>query len=157
MKNTTFLTLSQAAKQTGKSKSVISKALKDGTLSYNEKDSAGYKIDPAELFRVFPESVLEREENGTKERLRTPKNDNENGALEKEVEMLREQLAREKELNRDLSRRLDESDAERRENTIKFAALLTDQSENRNTGAVDRFKKFLWGNPPQKPDKVPTG
>ena len=58
----TYFTLSQAAKETGKSKSVISKALKDGTMSHIEKDDSGYKIDPAELFRVFSQNpVLERE------------------------------------------------------------------------------------------------
>jgi hypothetical protein len=51
--NSIYLSLSQAAEETGKSKSVISKALHTGRLSYVEKDEMGYKIDPAELFRVF--------------------------------------------------------------------------------------------------------
>jgi len=46
--------LGQAAKEAGVAKSTISKALSSGKLSYAEKSSAGYKIDPAELFRVFP-------------------------------------------------------------------------------------------------------
>jgi len=49
-----YLTLSQAAKETGKSKGTLSKALKTGKISYVEKTDAGYKIDPAELFRVYP-------------------------------------------------------------------------------------------------------
>lgn len=49
----TYLSLSQAAKQTRKSKGTIYNALKSGKLSYVEKTSNGYKIDPAELFRVF--------------------------------------------------------------------------------------------------------
>ena len=48
------LTLNQAAKECGRAKSTISKALKSGKLSYVEKTDAGYRIDPAELFRVFP-------------------------------------------------------------------------------------------------------
>lgn len=48
-----FLTLGQAAKQVGKSKGTISHAIKTGRLSVYEKTEGGYKIDPAELFRVF--------------------------------------------------------------------------------------------------------
>lgn len=53
-------TLGQAAKATGISKTTISKALKSGRLSYVEKSSAGYKIDPAELDRVWPVTPLEQ-------------------------------------------------------------------------------------------------
>lgn len=55
----TYLTLGQASKETGISKPTLSKALKSGRLSYVEKTSAGYKIDPAELFRVFPKQPQE--------------------------------------------------------------------------------------------------
>ena len=83
-----YLSLGQAAKETGKSKSVISKALESGKLSYLEKTNAGYKIDPAELFRVFPRTL----ENGKKERLETHKDDLENTFLRRENELLRQQL-----------------------------------------------------------------
>lgn len=46
-------TLGTAAKVTGKSKTSILRALKSGRLSYVEKTADGYKIDPAELQRVF--------------------------------------------------------------------------------------------------------
>jgi len=49
-----YLSLGQAAKEAGVAKSTISKALSSGKLSYREKNSEGYKIDPAELFRVYP-------------------------------------------------------------------------------------------------------
>jgi hypothetical protein len=52
-----FLTLGQAAKEAGVAKSTISKALASGKLSYREKNSDGYKIDPAELFRVYPKQT----------------------------------------------------------------------------------------------------
>lgn len=51
-----YLSLGQAAKATGKSKSTISKALNSGKISYVSKDSSGFKIDPAELFRVYPKN-----------------------------------------------------------------------------------------------------
>ncbi len=52
-----YFSLGQAAKEAGVAKSTISKALSSGKLSYTEKNSAGYKIDPAELFRVFPKTA----------------------------------------------------------------------------------------------------
>lgn len=52
-----FLTLGQAAKATGKSKTAISNAIKSGRLSAIEKGPNGYKIDPAELNRVYPVTV----------------------------------------------------------------------------------------------------
>lgn len=51
-----YFSLGQAAKEAGVAKSTISKALSSGKLSYTERSTAGYKIDPAELFRVFPRS-----------------------------------------------------------------------------------------------------
>ena len=52
-----YLSLGQAAKEAGVAKSTISKALSSGKLSYREKNSEGYKIDPAELFRVYPRTT----------------------------------------------------------------------------------------------------
>lgn len=52
-----YFSLGQAAKEAGVAKSTISKALSSGKLSYAEKGTAGYKIDPAELFRVFPKTA----------------------------------------------------------------------------------------------------
>lgn len=48
-----MLTLGQAAKQTGLSKSTISRAISSGKLSAVSRDRGGYSIDPSELFRVF--------------------------------------------------------------------------------------------------------
>lgn len=55
----TYLSLGEAAKAAGVAKGTISKALKSGKLSYVEKTTAGYQIDPAELFRAFPEKQTE--------------------------------------------------------------------------------------------------
>lgn len=97
-KNGHFLSLSEASKQTGKSKSVISKALNNGDLSYVSKDASGYKIDPSELFRVFPSNnentVLEQE----KEQLETPIQNIENALKIKELELKLEAMEREKDL-----------------------------------------------------------
>lgn len=83
------LTLGQAAKETGLSKATISKSLKNGRLSYVAKTAAGYEIDPAELFRVFPPKPTETV---SSERLETPQETG-SEADRREIQLLREQLA----------------------------------------------------------------
>jgi len=46
--------LSEAAKATGKNKTTIQRAIKNGKISAAKGDSGSYEIDPAELHRVFP-------------------------------------------------------------------------------------------------------
>ena len=82
------LTLGEAAKATGKAKSTISKALKSGKLSHEGKTSAGYQINAAELFRVFPKP----QENTPIERLETPEETPSNALLEQELKHLRDKL-----------------------------------------------------------------
>ena len=130
-----YLSLGQSAKETGKSKSVISNALRSGRLSGRRNDKGEWEIDPAELFRVFPK------QNGTerqKERNRTLENPEQNPLLEQEIQHLREQLNRERELNRDLSRRLDQETEERRMTQAKLTALLTDQREKGERSGKER-------------------
>jgi hypothetical protein len=88
--NVAYLSLGQAAKEAGVSKATISKTLKNGRLSYVAKTTAGYEIDPAELFRVFPKKPL-----GTvsSERSQTPEETAESASLAVEVRFLRERLA----------------------------------------------------------------
>lgn len=97
MKNTIFLTLNQAAKETGRSKSTIFKALSSGKLSYVEKTPAGYKIDPSELFRAFPMDGKVNTMNTESEQSRTVENTLENDFLRRENELLRQQIERERE------------------------------------------------------------
>lgn len=49
----TFLTLGQAAKETGKQKSTILGAIRGGRLSATRDEKKQWQIDPAELFRVY--------------------------------------------------------------------------------------------------------
>lgn len=50
-------TLGEAAKATGKSKATISKAIKNGRISASKDESGTFRIDPAELHRVYPVAV----------------------------------------------------------------------------------------------------
>ena len=47
-------TLGQAAKATGKAKSTLQRAIKNGRISANRDSNGTYKIDPSELHRVYP-------------------------------------------------------------------------------------------------------
>lgn len=50
-----MFTLGSAARETSLSKSAISRAIKSGRLSATRDDKGQYQIDPAELFRVYPQ------------------------------------------------------------------------------------------------------
>ena len=131
------LSLGQAAKETGKSKSVISNALNSGRLSGKRNDKGGWEIDPSELFRVFTKQNAkepEKEQNGT------PENPIQNTLLEQKIRHLREQLDRERELNRDLIRRLDAENEERR----KLTMLLTDQRATATQKAAEGRLARAW-------------
>jgi len=98
-KDINYLTLGQAAKATGRSKSTIFKAIKNGALSYVEKTPAGYKLNPEEVFMVFPANDLDSSQ-GERSRtfdVSTKKHSTENEYLRRENELLREQLERERE------------------------------------------------------------
>jgi hypothetical protein len=60
-----MLTLGQAAKETGLSKTAIARAIKSGRLSGTKSESGEYQIDPAELFRVYAVTGNRRPEHGT--------------------------------------------------------------------------------------------
>ena len=98
MRNPHLLTAGQASKEANVSKTTISKALKSGRLSYVEKTSNGYKIDPAELFRVFPKlSSLQLPVNTSEPQdnhVKIAKLEAEQEALQKEINDLRHSLNR---------------------------------------------------------------
>ena len=91
-------TAGQAAKATGKSIPTITRAIKKGTISAERTSSGGYLIDPAELHRVFPFQAPDRSADRFPEPQPTtlgnhPTTTIDRG-LEREVELLREMLAK---------------------------------------------------------------
>ena len=126
------LSLGQAAKTAGRSKGTLSKALNSGTLSGIKAESGRWRIDPAELSRWMQANPFRNRSENRKE---TP----ESGAVD-EAGILRDQmerLAAERDRERgllldqieDLRRRLDGSEAERRQ---------------LNTVLTDRRRRGLW-------------
>ena len=53
--------LSEAAKATGKNKTTIQRAIKNGKISAAKGDSGSYEIEPSELHRVFPPVAAQRD------------------------------------------------------------------------------------------------
>lgn len=54
------LSLRNAAKEAGVSKSTVLRAIQGGRLSAARTDDGGYDIDPSELFRVYPPQPEQR-------------------------------------------------------------------------------------------------
>lgn len=82
-------TLGEAAKATGKSKATLSKAIKSGRLSALKDETGTFRIDPAELHRVYPATPQG-------EQKETPVNTLETGdyrALQARLEATEERLA----------------------------------------------------------------
>ncbi len=82
-----MLSLGEAARHAGVSKTTIHRSIKSGRLSAQRNDDGSYSIDPAEVFRVFPAS--KRSETVTTEQTVTP---SEPGISALEVALLRERV-----------------------------------------------------------------
>lgn len=123
------LSLSQAAKLTGKSKSTINRAIKTGKLSAIRHEDGSYSIDPAELSRTF---IMEPEE-GSKRRDAEP---DQNRFLER-IEALEIMLNREREISADLK---EDRDRWRQQAT----ALLTDQRPPTPQARPERPARRRW-------------
>jgi excisionase family DNA binding protein len=118
------LSLSQAAKLTGKSKSTINRAIKAGKLSAIRHEDGTYSIDPSELARAFDVGPLE----GAKRRDAEP----EGTLLLERIAALEAMLSREREISDDLK---EDRDRWRQQAT----ALLTDQRP-----AANRRRWWSW-------------
>lgn len=153
MRTSTSFTLGQAAKATGKNKTTILRAVKDGRISAGRDEANQYVIEPAELFRVFPAVA---EEGVAQPAATTPtaplRNDAEQPVatavtgyrllaeeLRRQLDEARQERERERGAHQvamdDLRRRLDTSEEERRRKDQQLTALLTDQRQNEEKAA----------------------
>jgi hypothetical protein len=90
-----MLSLSGAASAAGIAKSTIWRAIKSGRVSATKTETGSYKIDPAELFRVFPAPNKEAamKQNSTAvERATSSALEAQIGAMREVGSLLREQL-----------------------------------------------------------------
>lgn len=132
-----MLTLANAAKETGLTRSAIFKSIKKGTLSATKDEKGHFQIDPAELFRVYKPVNKELSTSEQQETAKEARETAENQELRARLDMTN-QLLRQVESERDdLRRRLDEEATERR----KLTALLTHQPEKKPAAGPDPAKK----------------
>ncbi len=126
------LTLNQAAKACGRSKSTLLDAIRSGRMSAPKDDRGRYAIDPAELHRAFPFQAPDRSADRFPEpQPTTPGNHPTtltDRGLEREIELLREMLVK-AEANADHWRSM----AERQQ------ALLEDKRPKKSYGLFRRF------------------
>lgn len=145
MRTSTAFTLGQAAKATGKNKTTILRAVKDGRISAQQDDTGQYAIEPVELFRVFPPATEDGvAQPGAEGSEATQRNGGDPPSatavagyqlladeLRRQLDEVRQERERERGEHHaalaDLRRRLDASEDERRRKDQQLTALLTDQ------------------------------
>lgn len=141
-------TLGEAAKAAGVTKSALSKAIAKGRMSCEGGGNEPYRIQAAELFRVFPPKPGNRFPGGESDEMETPSG---NRLIDQEVNGLRERLTilteeRERERRQyqdeiaDLRSRLDREAEDRR----KLTAILTDQSTRPAAPTPATPRPSLW-------------
>ena len=125
------LTLGEASKLTGKSKPTISKAIKDGRISAEQRPDKSYQIEVSELLRVYP--ALPETDADTSIQTKASSKSNNSSVLEVEKKYLEEKVA-------DLEDRLQEMKEER--NTAQTEA----RADRARLGAMieDQRPKSLW-------------
>lgn len=128
------LSARQAAKKVGKSVPTITRAIKSGTLSAEKNEKGGYLIDPAELFRVYPEvtggNVMRKGkmlQNATGDV--TKKLPDETPVFAHEATMLREQIRRIDEMNARERKQLESQIEDLRSDRDKWQALAEKQAD----------------------------
>lgn len=114
-------TLGTASKATGKAKSTILRAIKNGTISASRHEDGHYEIDPSELHRVFDPIPGKQVTSNDVEPLKLSQE-----TLQLHLDLLEQERTREREQLQatidDLRKRLDNSES-------RITALLSDRRE----------------------------
>lgn len=91
-------TLAQAAKETGRDRSTLFRAIKKGKLSGEKQDDGSYLIDSSELYRVYPEKQFDSAiAQGAHVELHQSAQGALVNALREQIDLLKDQLDRERE------------------------------------------------------------
>lgn len=132
-------TLGAAAKVSGKSKATISKAIKSGRLSAFKDETGVYRIEPAELNRVYPFNVDGNQDRTPQALEETPEKGGFFRELQARLEAAHERLADKEALIADLR---EDRDRWRQQAT----ALLADQrpSPNLKQPPLEPQRKGFW-------------
>jgi septal ring factor EnvC (AmiA/AmiB activator) len=134
-------TLAQAIAATGRSRSTLIRAIRQGTITATRDKSGTYLVEPSELHRVFPAS-----DHGMPDDLANGSSRHAEIAARLEAEQAKNAILLDQ--VQDLRRRLDQADTDRRQALDRLAAaqeritaLLTDQ---RPTASPPRRRWWHW-------------
>ncbi len=167
MSTSTSLSLLEASQRVGKSKPTVLRAIQAGKISASRDEPTGeWRIEPAELFRVYPpvsegtSATVQEDDDETSRNISKGERNALNfgdthtdartaaelEALKRELEREKEERARERrqqeETIADLRKRLDSSEEERRQKDAQLTHLLTDQRQ-KEPPAPPRQREFL--------------
>src|SRR4051794_19986258 len=109
----TVLSIRDAAKEAGVSRSAIFRAIRSGRISAPRKENGDYAIDPAELFRVFEPKPTETRDGGGSRPAGQSEQGRETAETVETTAALKAEIAALKELVRRLDQDKDDLKAER--------------------------------------------
>ena len=143
MTNSPYISLNEAAVLTGRAKSTISKALKNGKMSYVSKDSktGAYEIDPAEAERVFPR----KQETSKNYHVENTRNPTENSILQVKLEASDQRFLDAEKTIEDLRTRLDKSETARERQDLLLADMRKTEPEPQKRGFFARVGAVFTG------------
>ena len=122
------MNINQAAKAVGVARSTLYRDIQDGKISVGKDGRGKPYVDVSELERAYGSvTVSDTSESVSKGQPETLQKDRKDSALQREYDLLREQIGLLKSERDDLRRRLDEETEERRMAQAKLTGLLTDQ------------------------------
>lgn len=131
-----MLSLADAAKQVGRDKTTLLRAIQKGKISASKTPQDEWQVDPAELFRVYTPAATASVQDAADATIRTPDAASEIIRLQRELEVLNQERERER---RQFEDRISDLRGERdrllsvMEDHAGTVKLLTDQrQEHRN-------------------------
>ena len=129
--------LKQAADAVGRGKPAILKAIKGGRISAQKDDNGQWRIDPAELHRVYPMVTGNGSGTAAGEREKIPRSASN---LDREIDPLRERLGEKDELIADLRTERDRLLAVIETQATQVKQLTDERSAQR--------RSWRWPSPP---------
>lgn len=141
------MNIHQAAKAVGVARSTLYRDIQEGKVSVGKDGRGKPYVDVSELERAYGSvTLLDTSETVPNGQSETPQKDRKDSGLQREFDLLREQIALLKDERDDLRRRLDEETEERRMTQAKLTGLLTDQHEKAPEKPASGFwKRWVMG------------
>jgi len=140
------MNINQAAKAVGVARSTLYRDIQEGKVSVGKDGRGKPYVDVAELERAYGSVTLsDTSETVSIGQTGTQQKDKKDSALQREHDLLREQIELLRSERDDLRRRLDDETEERRAAQAKLTALLTDQRATASQKAVEGRWARAWG------------